>query len=114
MKRYYKSYRNRLPPYFDNFSPEYGDYTHNLRNDLIRLPTIRCKFGAMNAKYQIHLRLRELANLSNPPLYPPILINVDTLDKSAQRFTDYLKTEVIKSDIDVYIIDEYYVCDNSN
>ena len=92
----------------------YGDYTHNPRNDLIRLPTIRCKFGAMNAKYQIHLRLRELANPSNPLLYPPILINVDTLNMSAQRFSDYLKTEVIKSDIDVYIIDECYVCDHSN
>ena len=114
LKLYYKLYRNRLPPYFNNFLSEYGDYTHNPRNDLIRLPTIRCKFGAMNAKYQIHLRLRELANPSIPLLYPPILINVDTLNMSAQRFSDYLKTEVIKSDIDVYIIDECYVCDHSN
>ena len=67
-------YRNRLPPYFDHFLPEYGDYTHNLRNDLIRLPAIRCEFGAMNAKYQMLTRLRELANPRNPPLYPPMLI----------------------------------------
>ena len=44
LKLYYKLHRNRLPPYFDNFLPEYGDYTHNLRNDLIRLPAIRCEF----------------------------------------------------------------------
>ena len=114
LKLYYKLYRNRLPPYFDNFLPEYGDYTHNLRNDLIRLPAIRCEFGAMNAKYQMHLRLRELANPSNPPLYPPMLINVNTLNMSAQRFSDYLKTEVIKSYIDVCIMNDCYVCDNSN
>ena len=114
LKLYYKLYRNRLPPYFDNFLPEYGDYTHNLRNDLIRLPAIRCEFGAMNAKYQMHLRLREQANPSNPPLYPPMLINVNTLNMSAQRFSDYLKTEVIKSYIDVCIMNDCYVCDNSN
>ena len=79
-----------------------------------RLPAIRCEFGAMNAKYQMHLRLRELANPSNPPLYPPMLINVNTLNLSAQRFSDYLKTEVIKSYIDVCIMNDCYVCDNSN
>ena len=57
----------------------------------------------MNAKYLMHLRLRELANLSNTPLYPPMLINVDTLNMSARRFSEYLKTEVIKSYIDVCI-----------
>ena len=114
LKLYYKLYRNRLPPYFNNFLPEYGDYTHNLRNDLIRLPAIRCEFGAMNVKYQMHLRLRELANPGNPPRYPPILINEDTLNRSAHRFSDYLKTEGIKSYMDVYIMDDCYVCDNSN
>ena len=59
----------------------------------------------MNAKYQMHLRLRELANLSNTPLYPPMLINVDTLNMSARRFSEYLKTEVIKAYIDVCIMD---------
>ena len=106
LKLYYKLYRNRLPPYFDNFLPEYGDYTHSLHNDLIRLPAIRCEFGAMNAKYQMHLRLRELANPSNPPLYPPMLINVNTLNMYAQRVSDYLKIEVIKSYIDVCIMND--------
>ena len=86
--------------------------THHLRNDLIRVPVILCEFGAMNAKYQMHLRLRELANQSNPTLYPPMLINVDTLNKSVQRLSDYLKIEVIKSY--VCIMDDCYVCDNSN
>ena len=111
---YYKFYRNRLPPYFDNFLPEYGDYTHNLHSNLIHLPAIRCEFGAMNAKYQMQSRLRELANPSNPPLYPPMLINVKTLNMSAQRFSNSLKTEVIKSYIDVCIMNDCYVCDNSN
>ena len=114
LKLYYKLYRNRLPPNFDNFLLEYGDYTHNLRNDLIRLPAISCELGAMNAMYQTHLRLRELANPSNPPLYLPMLINVNTLNMCAQRFSDYLKTEVIKSYIDVCIMNDCYVCDNSN
>ena len=76
-------YRNRLPPYFDNFLSEYGDYTHNLRSNLIRLPAIRCEFCAMNAKYQMQSRLRELANPSTPPLYPHMLINVKTLRKDS-------------------------------
>ena len=90
------------------------NYTHNLRNDLICLPAIRCEFGATNAKYLMHLKLRELANPSNPPLYPPILNNVDTLNKSAHRFSGYLKTKVIKSYVDVSIMNDCYVCDNSN
>ena len=51
LKLYYKLYRNRLPSYFEMFLPEYGSHRHNLRNDLIRLPAIRCDFGEMNAKY---------------------------------------------------------------
>ena len=42
------------------------------------------------------------------------VININTLNMSAQRFFDYLKTEVIKSYIDVCIISNCYVCDNSN
>ena len=52
----------------------------NLRNELIRLLATRCEFHAMNIEYQMHLKLRKLANPINPPLYPPILINVDTLN----------------------------------
>ena len=61
-----------LPVYFESFIPEYGDYRHNLRNDQIRLPLIRCEYGDMNVKYQMHLRLRELPTPSNPPKYPSI------------------------------------------
>ena len=53
----------------------------------------------MTAKYQIHLTLWEPANPSIPPLYPPIFINVDTLNKSAYRFFDYLKTEKLLNHI---------------
>ena len=60
LKLYHKLYRNKLPRYFDTFLPEFCIHNHTLRNDLIRLPAIRCKFGEINAKYQMHLRLREL------------------------------------------------------
>ena len=63
LKMYYKLYRNMLPVYFESFIPEYGDYRHNLRNDQIGLPLIRCEYGEMNVKYQMHLRLRELYQL---------------------------------------------------
>ena len=55
LKMYYKLHRNKLPDYFDNLIPEYGVYRHNLRNDLIHLPAIRCDFREMNSKYQMHL-----------------------------------------------------------
>ena len=51
LKMYYKLCRNMLPVYFESFTPEYGDYHHNLRNDQIRLPLIRCEYGEMNVKY---------------------------------------------------------------
>ena len=35
LKLYHKFYRNRLPPYFDNFLPEFGEHNHMLRNDQI-------------------------------------------------------------------------------
>ena len=46
-----KIIRNRLLLYCNNFYWDMviGDYTHNLRNDLIRLPAIMCEFGATNA-----------------------------------------------------------------
>ena len=36
-----------------------------LRNDLIRLPVVRCEFKEMNAKYQVHLRLLKLVYPGN-------------------------------------------------
>ena len=63
----------------DNFLPEFGIHDHTLRNDLIRLPAIRCEFGEMNAKYQMHLRLRELVSPPYNTAYPPIQISEATL-----------------------------------
>ena len=60
LKMYYKLYSNMLPVYFESFIPEYGDYRHNLRNDQICLPHIRCEYAEMNVKYQMYLRSREL------------------------------------------------------
>ena len=95
LKLYYKLYRDRLPSYFEMFLPEYGAHRHNLRNDLIRLPAIRCEFGEMNAKYQMQLRLRDLASPANPPKYPSIHINEDTLSTSIHRFSSYLKMKFV-------------------
>ena len=61
IKLYYKLYRNKLLSYFENFIPEYGESQHDLRHNNIRLPAIRCEYEKMNAKYQMHYRLRELA-----------------------------------------------------
>ena len=95
LKLYYKLYRNKLPAYFKNFLPEYGDSQHNLRNHCIRLPAIRCEFGKLNAKYQMHFRLRELANPSNPPLYPNINIDNDVTTKSLTGFPKHIKSKFL-------------------
>ena len=68
------------------FLPEYGGHQHNLHNDLIRLPIIRCEFEEMNAKYQKHRTLRELASPRNSTPYPNIQINGDTLGTSYKAF----------------------------
>ena len=75
IKLYYKLCRNKLPSYFENFIPEYGESQHDLRHNNIRLPAIRCEYEKMNSKYQMHYRLRELANPSRPPLYP--IVHID-------------------------------------
>ena len=69
LKLYYKLYRNRLPPYLKKFIPVYGDSRHNLQNRCIHLPDIRCEFGKINAKCQMHVILRELATPGDPPKY---------------------------------------------
>ena len=86
-----------LPVYFESFIPEYGDYRHNLRNDQIRLPLIRCEYGEMNVKYQMHLSLRELSTPSHPPKYPSIAINDETLSKSHSSFSRYIKDKFLSS-----------------
>ena len=97
LKLYYKLYRNKLPPYFENFIPQYGAYHQNLRNNHIRLPAIRCEFEKHNSKYQMHFRLRELASPSNPPLYPNIDISNDILSQSLYCFAKYVKSKYISS-----------------
>ena len=95
LKLYYKLYRNRLPTYFECFWPKYRDHRHNLRNDLIRLPIIRCKFEEINTKYQMHRTLRDLASHGNSVLYPNIQINDDTLGTSYKIFSIYLKSHFV-------------------
>ena len=94
LKLYYRLYRNKLPRYFDNFLPEIGIHNHTLRNDLIRLPAIRCKFGEMNAKYQMHLRLRELASPPDTPEYPPIEISEATLEYISSLFLKLFRNAI--------------------
>ena len=114
LKLYYRLYRNKLPRYFDNFLPEFGIHNHTLRNDLIRLPAIRCEFGEMNAKYQMHLRLRELASPPDTPEYPPIEISEATLGTSVRCFSNYLKTQFVRSYSNLCNINDCFVCNNSN
>ena len=107
LKLYYKLHRNKLPRYFVNFLPEFGIHYHTLRNDLIRLPAIRCELGEMNAKYQMHLRLHELA-------YPSIEISQATLDTSVHCFSNYLKTQFVRSYSNICNIIDCFVCNNLN
>ena len=109
LKLYYKLYRNKLPAYFENFLPEYGDSQHNLRNNCIRLPAIRCEF----AKYQMHFRLRELANPSNPPLYPNINIDNDVTTISLTGFSKHIKSKFLSGYSLHCDIGECYACNNS-
>ena len=113
LKLYYKLYRNKLPPYFENFIPQYGAYHQNLRNNHIRLPAIRCEFEKNNSKYQMHFRLRELASPSNPPLYPNIDISDDILSQSLSCFAKYVKPKYISSYYVTCNVNYCYTCDNS-
>ena len=94
--------------------PEYGAHRHNLRNDLIPLPVIRCEFGEMNAKYQMQLRLRDLASPVNPPKHPPIHINEDTLGTSMHRFASDMKIKFVNSYPNMCNLEGCYVCLNRN
>ena len=85
IKLYYKLYRNKLPAYFENLIPEYGESQHDLCYNNIRLPAIKCEFENMKAKYQMHYILREFANPSRLPLYPIVHIDMDTLSQSLTR-----------------------------
>ena len=61
----------------------------------MRFPAIRREFREMNDKYQMHLRLRELASLYSTA-YPPIEISEATLDTSIHGFPNYLKTQFVR------------------
>ena len=114
LKLYYKLYRNRLPTYFECFLPEYEGHRHNLRNDLIRLPIIRCEFEEMNAKYQMHRTLLELALPGNSTLYPTIQINDNTLGTSYKAFSMYLKSQFVNFYRVACNLANCYVCESSN
>ena len=114
LKIYYKLYRNKLPRYFDNFLPGFGIHNHTLGNDLIRLPAIRCELGEMNSKYQMHLRLRELASPLHSTAYPSIEISEATRDTSIHCSSNYLKTQFVRSYSNVCNINDCFVCNNSN
>ena len=94
---YYKLYRNRLPPYFDNFILACGKALHNLRDRCIHLPDIRCEFGKINAKFQMHVILRELTTPGNPPIYPMIDINEVILSKSLTYYSNFIKSKFTAS-----------------
>ena len=112
IKLYYKLYRNKLPAYFEKFIPEYGESQHDLRHNNIRLPAIRCEYEKMNAKFQMHYRLREFANPSRPPLYPTVHIDMDTLSQSLTRFSKYIKSQFISSYSFHCTINDCYTCQN--
>ena len=112
IKLYYKLYRNKLPAYFEKFIPEYGESLHDLRHNNIRLPAIRCEYEKMNAKFQMHYRLREFANPSRPPLYPTVHIDMDTLSQSLTRFSKYIKSQFISSYSFHCTINDCYTCQN--
>ena len=109
---YYKINRNSILCYFEMFLPEYGAHRHNIRNDFIRLPAIKCEFGEMNAKYQMQVRLRDLASPANPPKYPSIHINEDTLSTSMHRFSSYLQMTFVNSYPNMCNLDGCFVCLN--
>ena len=66
----------------------------------------------MNAKFQMHYRLREFANPSRPPLYPTVHIDMDTLSQSLTRFSKYIKSQFISSYSFHCTINDCYTCQN--
>ena len=93
--------------------PEYDESHLDLRPNNIRLPAIRGEHDKIEAKYQMHYRLRELANPSRPPLYPVVHIDMDTLSQSLTRFSKYIKSQFISSCSFHCIINDCYICRNS-
>ena len=71
-------------------------------------------YGEMNAKYQMQLRLRDLASPANPPKYPSIHINEDTLSTSMHQFSSYLKMKFVNSYPNMCNLEGCFVCLNLN
>ena len=62
----------------------------------------------------MHLRLRELASPLYSTAYPPIEISVATLDTSIHCFSNYLKTQFVRSYSNICNITDCFVCNNCN
>ena len=61
----------------------------------------------------MHFRLRELANPSNPPLYPNINIDNDVTTRSLTGFSKHIKSKFISGYSLHCDIGECYACNNS-
>ena len=96
------------------FSQNIEGHRHNLRNDLIRLPIIRSEFEEVNAKYQMHRTLRELASQENSARYLNIQNNYDTLGTSYKAFSMYLMSQFVNFYRVACNLANCYVCENSN
>ena len=68
----------------------------------------------MNAKYQMHLRLWELASPLDTPEYPPIEISDATLGTSVCCFSNYSKMQFVNSYSNMCNINDCFACNNSN
>ena len=68
----------------------------------------------MNAKYQKHRTLRELASPGISALYPNIQIYDYTLGASYKAFTMYLKSQFVNFYRVACNLANCYVCENSN
>ena len=68
----------------------------------------------MNAKYQMHLRLWELASPLDTPEYPPIEISEATLGTSVCCFSNYSKMQFVNSYSNMCNINDCFACNNSN
>ena len=70
----------------------------NKINNLLQLPTVKCEFEELNAKYQMHLRLRELACLPDTPDYPPVEISA-----ASHCLSKYLEKEIYQILLPYYV-----------
>ena len=62
----------------------------------------------------MHLRLLELASPLHSTAYPSIEISEATLDTSIHCFSNYLKTQFVRSYSNTCNINDCLVCNNSN